>query len=129
MLFGVSDVLQLVQSCPDLEELDLSDSLNLTEASLYTLQDSLLSLRRLALNRCYNMAHSHLAALRDLPNLETLNVMGMLQPEPLEGLRRALPGIVINKLPFSTVARPTVGPHIRSIWGQKVWKNCQGPCR
>lgn len=123
MGFVFLDVLELVQSCPDLEELDLSDALNLTEYTIHTIQDSLKSLRRLSLNRCYNMAQSHLSQLRSLPNLEMLNVIGMLQAEPLEALRQALAGITLNNMPFSSVARPTVGPHVRSIWGQKVWKN------
>ena len=113
----------LCKRCSHLLELDLSDSLRLTDHTVEIIRWHLPELRRLSLSRCYSILPSTIGILDALPNLQAINVMGMLTKEPLEALQAMLPKILLNKMPFSTVARPTTGQRRTSIWEQRVREN------
>ena len=122
-LCNLSAVATLCKRCSHLLELDLSDSLRLTDHTVETIRWHLPELRRLSLSRCYSILPSTIGILDALPSLQAINVMGMLTKEPLEALQAMLPKILLNKMPFSTVARPTTGQRRTSIWEQRVREN------
>ncbi|MEQ2226043.1 hypothetical protein ILYODFUR_023618 [Ilyodon furcidens] len=104
---ALDDVKILVERCPNIQTLDLSDSTLLTADSFPVLKQ-LKNLHHLSLSRCY---HIHLAALCDLgnmlPSLGFLDVFGFVQDSQLASLKKDMPRISINSRPFSSVARPT----------------------
>ncbi|XP_017259661.1 S-phase kinase-associated protein 2 isoform X2 [Kryptolebias marmoratus] len=120
----LDDLKLLVDRCPNVQTLDLSDSTLLTADSFLLLQQ-LKNLLHLSLSRCY---HIHLAALSDLgrtlPSLRFLDVFGLVQDNQLLSLKKDMSHISINCRPFSCVARPTpagrTGPlqPDRSMWGR-----------
>uniref|UniRef100_A0A3B3DRI8 S-phase kinase-associated protein 2 n=1 Tax=Oryzias melastigma TaxID=30732 RepID=A0A3B3DRI8_ORYME len=103
----LDDVKILVDRCPEVQHLDLSDSTLLMADSFLVLKE-LKNLQHLSLSRCY---HIHLAALTDLgqtlPSLRLLDVFGLVQDNQLPPLKKEMPRVSINSMPFSTVARPT----------------------
>uniref|UniRef100_A0A1A8RYY8 S-phase kinase-associated protein 2 (p45) n=1 Tax=Nothobranchius rachovii TaxID=451742 RepID=A0A1A8RYY8_9TELE len=113
------DVKVLVDRCPHIQTLDLSDGTLLTANSFPVLRQ-LRKLLHLSLSRCY---HIHLAALSDLekliPSLRFLDIFGLVQENQLLSLKEELPHISINSRPFSDVARPTLASRPdRSMWGR-----------
>uniref|UniRef100_A0A087YLU3 S-phase kinase-associated protein 2 n=1 Tax=Poecilia formosa TaxID=48698 RepID=A0A087YLU3_POEFO len=118
---ALDDVKVLVDRCPDLQTLDLSDSTLLTADSFLVLK-RLKKLLHLSLSRCY---HIHLAALCDLgkaiPSLRFLDVFGLVQDGQLAALQDDSPRLAINARPFSAVARPTpagAAQPDRTMWGR-----------
>uniref|UniRef100_A0A3P9NGW8 S-phase kinase-associated protein 2 n=1 Tax=Poecilia reticulata TaxID=8081 RepID=A0A3P9NGW8_POERE len=118
---ALDDVKVLVDRCPDLQTLDLSDSTLLTADSFLVLK-RLQKLLHLSLSRCY---HIHLAALSDLgkaiPSLRFLDVFGLVQDGQLAALQDDSPRLAINARPFSAVARPTpagAAQPDRTMWGR-----------
>ncbi|XP_041825496.1 S-phase kinase-associated protein 2 [Melanotaenia boesemani] len=121
----LDDVKVLVERCPNLQTLDLSDSTLLMADSLPVLRH-LKHLQHLALSRCY---HIHLAALTDLgktlPSLTHLDIFGLLQDGQLPSLKKDMSHVSINSRPFSATARPTpssrlVGsPSDRTMWDRR----------
>ncbi|XP_028837139.1 S-phase kinase-associated protein 2 [Denticeps clupeoides] len=113
----MEDVKCLVDRCPNLECLDLSDSVLVTAECLAVLQ-KLPSLRHLGLSRCYQI---HAAALLDFvkfSELQSLEVFGIIPDGYLPTLKKGLPQISINTRCFSDVARPTPSSRKDStIWG------------
>ncbi|TRZ04521.1 hypothetical protein DNTS_007826 [Danionella cerebrum] len=113
----MEDVKGIVGRCPDLTNLDLSDSILVTTDSFPILQQ-LSSLRHLGLSRCYQI---HPASLTDLENflvLQTLEVFGLIQDSYLPLLCKGQPNMQINTQPFSSVARPTTSSRKdRTLWG------------
>ncbi|XP_067935569.1 S-phase kinase-associated protein 2-like isoform X2 [Watersipora subatra] len=105
-----SDVKLLVSTCPLLQELDLSDSLRLTESSVLHIQESLPFLQAIHLSSC----------LRTLRALTDLSIHSMMQEGDLAAVRKALPSVLINGQYMSTIARPTVGMYRTSLWGERV---------
>lgn len=103
----LDDVKVLVERCPQITALDLSDSTLLMADCLPVLKQ-LKHLLHLSLSRCY---HIHLAALTDLdkmfPMLCQLDVFGLVQDSQLPSLKKEMPHMSINSRPFSTIARPT----------------------
>uniref|UniRef100_A0A8C6NIG4 S-phase kinase-associated protein 2 n=2 Tax=Nothobranchius TaxID=28779 RepID=A0A8C6NIG4_NOTFU len=115
----LDDVKVLVDRCPHIQTLDLSDGTLLTANSFPVLRQ-LRKLLHLSLSRCY---HIHLAALSDLekliPSLRFLDIFGLVQENQLLSLKEELPHISINSRPFSAVARPTPASRPdRSMWGR-----------
>ncbi|XP_077593228.1 S-phase kinase-associated protein 2 [Stigmatopora nigra] len=121
----LDDVKVLVTRCPNIHALDLSDSTQLMSDCFLVLCE-LKHLQHLSLSRCY---HIHIAALTNLrktfPTLHYLDVFGLVNDSHLTSLRKESPGICINSLPFSAIARPTpanivgnFGSH--SMWNRKV---------
>ncbi|XP_059382298.1 S-phase kinase-associated protein 2-like isoform X1 [Carassius carassius] len=113
----MEDVKAIVNRCPNLTNLDLSDSVLVTVDSFPVLQQ-LSSLRHLALSRCYQIHPASLIDFEKFLNLQTLEVFGLIQDSYLPILCKGLPHIQINTQPFSTVARPTSASRKdRTLWG------------
>lgn len=115
-----SHIQSLVESCPYLRELDVSDSSQLTPATLNAMVDRLHYLESVSTSRCYNITPSSYLMLTACPTLLYLNVFGLLREPALEELKDRLQGIEINKFMFTSVARPTVGIKRTSIWNLRV---------
>lgn len=115
----ISDVKDLVKSCPDIIELDLSDCTMLTMNTVRSLLD-LSKLEHLSLSRCYGIPPSTYVTLAYMPSLLYLDVFGVI-PEPvLKTLQVTCGETQLNKYLYSSVARPTVGVRRTSIWGLRV---------
>ncbi|NXQ94603.1 SKP2 protein, partial [Sagittarius serpentarius] len=115
----IPDVKTLVERCPFLIHLDLSDSVMLKpECFQYFYQ--LVFLQHLGLSRCYQISPAALVELGGIPTLKTLQVFGIVTPRSLQLLRETLPDIKINCSHFTSIARPTVGSRENcAIWGIK----------
>ncbi|XP_075049835.1 S-phase kinase-associated protein 2 [Mixophyes fleayi] len=115
----IADVESIVQRCPDLTSLDLSDSVMLTSDCLSMLH-LLLRLQHIGLSRCYQISPASLLELGKHMPLKTLSVFGIVTDSSLQLLKESLPHIKINCSYFSTVARPSTGTRKnRDIWGMK----------
>ncbi|XP_006622814.1 S-phase kinase-associated protein 2 isoform X2 [Apis dorsata] len=113
------NVKDLVKSCPDMIELDLSDCTMLTMNTVRSLLD-LSKLEHLSLSRCYGIPPSTYVTLAYMPSLLYLDVFGVI-PEPvLKTLQVTCGETQLNKYLYSSVARPTVGVRRTSIWGLRV---------
>uniref|UniRef100_A0A8B9JQ41 F-box domain-containing protein n=1 Tax=Astyanax mexicanus TaxID=7994 RepID=A0A8B9JQ41_ASTMX len=113
----MDDAKNLVERCPNLSVLDLSDSVLVTTDSFVFLQQ-MSSLRHLALSRCYQIHPAALIDFEKFTQLKTLEVFGLIQDSYLPILSKKLPHIQINTQPFSSVARPTsAGRKDRTLWG------------
>uniref|UniRef100_A0A3P8SWN3 S-phase kinase-associated protein 2 n=1 Tax=Amphiprion percula TaxID=161767 RepID=A0A3P8SWN3_AMPPE len=117
----------LVERCPQIETLDLSDS-TLLMADVFPVLKQLQCLRHLSLSRCY---HIHLAALTDLgklfPALGLLDVFGLVQDSQLPSLKKEMPHVSINSRLFSSVARPMPASRVVSSSSEHTMWN--RPCR
>ncbi|KAG8599063.1 hypothetical protein GDO81_002862 [Engystomops pustulosus] len=112
----IVDVETLVQRCPDLKNLDLSDSVMLTSDCFPSFHQ--LRLQHLGLSRCYQITPATLLDLGKLPSLKTLSVFGIVTDNSLQVLKESLQHLKINGSFFSTIARPTTGnKKNRDIWG------------
>ena len=96
--------------CGQLVELDISDCSFLTSDCLEYIASDLLALRCLSISRCHLMINFE--PITRMRSLETINCYGL----DLEQALCAIPELVINDSPFSTVARPTVGNRRSTIW-------------
>ncbi|MBN3301114.1 UD3A1 glucuronosyltransferase, partial [Amia calva] len=112
----MDDVKDLVNRCPNLTDLDLSDSVLLTPDSFQYFQQ-LSVLEHLALSRCYQIHPAALVEFEKFPSLKTLEVFGIVQDTYLPILKKGLPHIKINTCCFTTIARPSVaGQKNRTMW-------------
>ncbi|XP_072272698.1 S-phase kinase-associated protein 2 isoform X1 [Pyxicephalus adspersus] len=115
----IADVEALVHRCPDLTNLDLSDSVLLTPDCFPALHQ-LPHLQHLGLSRCYQICPASLLDLGKYMPLKTLSVYGIVTDSSLKLLRDTMPHVNINTSFFSTIARPTTGlKKCREIWGMK----------
>ncbi|KAJ9591618.1 hypothetical protein L9F63_001832, partial [Diploptera punctata] len=110
---------QLVASCPELVELDLSDCTTLTARTI-SLVSTLHKIEYLALSRCYSITPSAYLQLKSVKTLMYLDVFNLMSDQSIANLQQNLPEVEINKFLFSSVARPTVGIRRTSIWGLRV---------
>ncbi|KDR21087.1 S-phase kinase-associated protein 2 isoform X2 [Zootermopsis nevadensis] len=110
---------QLVASCPDLVELDLSDCTTLTAESINIITN-LDKIEYLALSRCYSIAPAAYLLLSSVNSLMYLDVFNLMSEQSVANLQENLPDVDVNKFLFSSVARPTVGIRRTSIWGLRV---------
>lgn len=115
------NIFALVDSCPGLRELDLSDCNALTTTAV-THITKLCDLNFLAASRCYAIPPRAFLQLRDLPELVYLDVHGtFISHEDITVIQEGLGERVnINKFKFSSVARPTTGARRSSIWNLRV---------
>ncbi|NXA08983.1 SKP2 protein, partial [Sapayoa aenigma] len=114
----IEDVKRLVERCPFLVHLDLSDSMMLKpECFQYFRQ--LLFLQHLCLSRCYQISPAALVELGEIQTLKTLQVFGIVTDSSLQLLKKALPDVKINCSHFTNIARPTCSGSKRKheIWG------------
>ncbi|XP_037228886.1 S-phase kinase-associated protein 2 isoform X1 [Falco biarmicus] len=125
----IQDVKTLVERCPSLTHLDLSDSVMLKPECFWYFHQ-LIFLQHLCLSRCYQISPASLIELREIPTLKTLQVFGIVNDSSLQLLREMLPGIKINCSPFTSIARPTVSSKKNhEIWGVKCrLKILRNPC-
>ncbi|NWS55192.1 SKP2 protein, partial [Chunga burmeisteri] len=115
----ISDVKTLVERCPFLTHLDLSDSVML-KPECFQYFHQLVFLQHLCLSRCYQISLAALVELGEIPTLKTLQVFGIVTDSSLLFLRESLPNVKINCSHFTSIARPTVGnKRNREIWGIK----------
>jgi len=115
-----SHVEEILHNCPNLRELDISDSSKVSSALICTLVEKLHHLESLSTSRCYSITPSSYLMLSSSPTLLYLNVFGLLREPALVELKDRLKGIEINKFLFTSVARPTVGIKRTSIWNLRV---------
>uniref|UniRef100_A0A224YY25 S-phase kinase-associated protein 2 n=1 Tax=Rhipicephalus zambeziensis TaxID=60191 RepID=A0A224YY25_9ACAR len=113
-------VTALVERCPHLVELDLSDATEISGEAMHAIVNGLPELQHLCISRCYSIAPANFLSLSHMPSLQQLELFGVLNDNHLHVVRRKLPNLDINKQLFSTVARPTTGIRRTSIWGLKV---------
>ncbi|XP_006824076.2 S-phase kinase-associated protein 2-like [Saccoglossus kowalevskii] len=116
------EVIMIGVRCPNLVELDLSDSALLSSVSIHFLMDRLCNLQFLALSRCYNIPISTLVQLGAMQCLVALNIFGLLQDAGLQNIKASMPRVEINRYPFSSIARPTTGHRRKSIWGIRCYE-------
>ncbi|XP_078050740.1 S-phase kinase-associated protein 2 isoform X2 [Augochlora pura] len=112
-------VRDLVKSCPDIVELDLSDCTMLTMNTVRNLLD-LTRLEHLSLSRCYGIPPSTYQKLSYMPSLLYLDIFGLMSEQILKNLQLGCGETQLNKFLYSSVARPTVGVRRTSIWGLRV---------
>ncbi|XP_069483232.1 S-phase kinase-associated protein 2 isoform X2 [Ambystoma mexicanum] len=116
---NIADIKLLVERCPNITNLDLSDSVMLTSECFPDFHQ-LLFLSNLSLSRCYQISPATLLELGKLPMLKSLGVFGIVTDSSLQLLKETLAHLSINCSHFTTIARPTVGnKKNRDIWGVK----------
>ncbi|XP_071952825.1 S-phase kinase-associated protein 2-like [Antedon mediterranea] len=114
-------VAKLVENCPNLLDLDLSDS-SLTTESVSVIVQGLKDLKHISLSRCYDIEKYSLLKFKSMAHLEALDVFGIVDQQTLDHLKAFMPKLRINKCPFSVIARPTTrAAHKNSIWDVKCW--------
>ncbi|XP_043249572.1 S-phase kinase-associated protein 2 [Colletes gigas] len=113
------NVKDLVKSCPDMVELDLSDCTMLTMNTVRNLLD-LSKIEHLSLSRCYGIPPSTYLTLAYMPSLLYLDIFGLMSEPILKTLQVTCGETQLNKFLYSSVARPTVGVRRTSIWGLRV---------
>ncbi|VDM46802.1 unnamed protein product [Toxocara canis] len=111
------DIMQLIMRCPNLVEIDLSDAPSITERALKAMLYNLRRLKDLSISRCYGIEPTALLLAK---GLRKLNVFGNITHEGVRMLRDHLNCVLVNDSPFSTVAIPTCGEHVTSIWGHRT---------
>ncbi|XP_029050962.1 S-phase kinase-associated protein 2 isoform X2 [Osmia bicornis bicornis] len=113
------NITDLVKSCPDMVELDLSDCTMLTMSTVRCILD-LSKLEHLSLSRCYGIPPSAYVTLAYMPSLLYLDVFGLIPESVQKSLQVTCGETQLNKFLYSSVARPTVGVRRTSIWGLRV---------
>lgn len=122
-----SDVKTLVERCPLLVHLDLSDSMML-KPECFQYFKQLVFLQHLCLSRCYQISPAALVELGEIRTLKTLQVFGIVTDSSLQLLEEALPDMKINGSHFTSIARPTVGnKKSHEIWGIKCRLTLRNP--
>ncbi|NXG56991.1 SKP2 protein, partial [Hemiprocne comata] len=123
----ITDIKTLVERCPLLIDLDLSDSVVLKSECIQYFHQLIL-LQHLCLSRCYQISPAALVELGEIPTLKTLQVFGIVTDSSLQLLKEALPDIKINCSYFTSIARPTIGSKKNhEIWGIKCRLTLRNP--
>ncbi|KAM3874188.1 S-phase kinase-associated protein 2 [Diretmus argenteus] len=123
----LEDVTVLVERCPNIETLDLSDS-TLLMADSFPVLAQLTKLTHLSLSRCYQI---HPAAFADFsetfPALRVLGIFGLVHESHMRSMKKGMPNVSINARPFSAIARPTPAPCERLVYIERaMWnKKCR----
>ncbi|XP_042307325.1 S-phase kinase-associated protein 2 [Sceloporus undulatus] len=112
----MSDVKTLLERCPNLVHLDISDSVML-KPDCFQYFYQLTHLEHLGLSRCYQIPPAALLELGEIATLKTLQVFGIVTASSLQLLKATLPHLKINSSYFTPIARPTVGCKKNEIWG------------
>ncbi|KAL2744944.1 S-phase kinase-associated protein 2-like isoform X3 [Vespula maculifrons] len=106
------DIEELIRSCPNIIELDLSDCSVLTDKTILNILN-LTKLEHLSLSRSYNISTLSYLELERMPRMEYLDIFSLLPKSVPNKLK-------INKFLFSSIARPTIGNQSGTIWGLRV---------
>ncbi|XP_039203832.1 S-phase kinase-associated protein 2 isoform X2 [Crotalus tigris] len=121
------DVKTLLERCPGLIHLDLSDSVMLKPECFVYLQQ-LTRLEHLGFSRCYQIPPAALLELGEIATLKTLQVFGIVTANSLQLLKATLPHIKFNTSYFTPIARPTTGcKKNQEIWGIQCRLNLRNP--
>ncbi|XP_062984223.1 S-phase kinase-associated protein 2 isoform X2 [Elgaria multicarinata webbii] len=113
----MSDVKTLVERCPRLVHLDLSDSVML-KPECFQYFHQLAYLEHLGLSRCYQIPPAALLDLGEIATLKMVQVFGIVTASSLQLLKATLPHIKINSSHFTPIARPTIScKKNQEIWG------------
>ncbi|XP_072113137.1 S-phase kinase-associated protein 2-like isoform X1 [Mobula birostris] len=111
-----TDVEVLCQRCPQITNLDMSDSTMLT-AGCFPALCQLSHLQHLGLSRCHEIPPAALVELREIISLKTLSIYGLVRDSTLN-VKELIPQIKVNAFPLTSIARPTPGHgKSRTIWG------------
>ncbi|KAI1720272.1 f-box-like domain-containing protein [Ditylenchus destructor] len=110
------NIKRICDTCKQLEELDLSDDVVITENCLDHVKN-LKNLRILTISRCYGIEPM---AFLSLQNLDIFNVYGCVTVEGIDVLRSRLRPTRINVSPLSSIAIPTDGESVTSIWKKRT---------
>ena len=98
----------------------MSDATALTRRAVQHVGELCACIESLSFSRCYSVAPAAYLMLSSVESLRYLNLFGVLKKDPLDELDSRLPAVTVNKFPFSSVARPTVGVKRTSIWNKRV---------
>ncbi|XP_015186514.1 PREDICTED: S-phase kinase-associated protein 2-like [Polistes dominula] len=101
----------LILSCPNIKELDLSDNTSLTE-DIFSELTNLHNLEHLSLSRCFNIKSLSKLDLNLVPYFEYLDIFDLELTSVPDKLK-------INQFLFTSIARPTLKDH-KTIWGLYV---------
>ncbi|KAK0069589.1 S-phase kinase-associated protein 2 [Biomphalaria pfeifferi] len=101
------DVELLCQRCPYMQDLDLSDSTEITNLTIDNIAQHLKKLQKISFSRCYSLSPTYVSHLCELRDLKVINVFGMMRDTSLNVLEQNMKRYRVNKEPFSCIARPT----------------------
>uniref|UniRef100_H2YCL0 F-box domain-containing protein n=1 Tax=Ciona savignyi TaxID=51511 RepID=H2YCL0_CIOSA len=117
-------VMGIVDRCPDLQEIDVSDSNKTTETSITHILKLEKSLDSVNLSRCYAISPNFYLHFSKLKQLKHLDVFGVFDDVSTGVLAAVLPNVRVCLRPFSAIARPSpsslYGTRRRTIWGYLV---------
>lgn len=65
----------------------------------------------------------HHRELAQHTSLTEVEVFGMFRDGTMEQLKQEMVNVELNRYPFSSVARPTTGIRMTSLWGLRVRDN------
>ncbi|CAF0904247.1 unnamed protein product [Brachionus calyciflorus] len=119
-----SDIQNLVISCPNIVDLDLSDAQSLTNLSIETISNGFRNLEYVAFSRCYSIIPSSYFMLAKLRNLFAIDLFNILKANSIQTLKNYIPTLrFVNRYPFCFIARPRIGNMRKSLWGYKISQN------
>ncbi|XP_050435636.1 S-phase kinase-associated protein 2 [Adelges cooleyi] len=125
-----NDLISLVCRCPQLIELDISDSLAITQESVDFILNNQPLLKVLSMSRCYNVGIGFLQPrmLRlktgdNVHRLKELNMFGMTN-QTYNYLWTDIVDLDVNKNIFSRIARPKPADDEYTIWEIPVYIDC-----
>ncbi|XP_055927869.1 S-phase kinase-associated protein 2-like isoform X1 [Argiope bruennichi] len=113
-------LIEALQRCPNMIELDISDCPLLSEHSFEMIVKMCPNLEHLHSSRSYHIPAECNRLLKEMKNFKYLEVFRTLTDKSLASLREYMPNVQINQHVFSTIARPTTGVRRTSIWGLRT---------
>ncbi|CAB3403326.1 unnamed protein product [Caenorhabditis bovis] len=119
---GVTDcvVLSIGQSCPYLNDLDISDNIEVTKTSIVIVIRHLPKLRTLSCNRCYGIDPNTFLNLTTT-GIRHLNVHGCISESNLETFYAYFPNMDVNKTVLNYTAKPYQSETAtHRIWGHSL---------
>lgn len=100
-------VLRICEKCPQLVELDISDSNTVTSVCVQHLDDKLKdTLQAVNLSRCYSILPKQYLKFGSFKMIRHVDVFGIMDDNSVILLESALPRINVCMRPFTTIARP-----------------------
>lgn len=111
---------KLLQSCPFLVSIDLSD-VKLEFGMLRLILNRCSKLQKLSMSRCVDVNSDQLMQAVELKSLTHLNLYGFVNIDTLKMFSKARPDIALNCEPFSTTSRPISAAGFNGyIWDEFV---------
>ncbi|CAL8405771.1 unnamed protein product [Arctogadus glacialis] len=114
------DLELLVERCPNIITLDISDSVFLRTTCIPTLEQ-LLHLKHLSLSRCYQIYPSSLGDIGEkITSLRLLDAFGLVHDGHIFSKLYEMKRVAVNTRAISMVARPTpVQTDVHSMWDRR----------